>query len=258
MTATPKAERLLKRRQGEIVMGKFAGLGPERIRMSDLFEDLKEDYRVNRRNSLAQLESRLRNHLLPAFGETRAADFTTHLVKLYRAQRLEAGAAPATVNRELEIIERSFRLGADCDPPKVARLVHIPMLEEDNIRTGFLDDAGYIRLRQQLPEYLRAVFVVAYHTGNRLGELLRLKWSQVEFAHSQITLTPGTTKNKKGRTLPIYGEMREWLLMAKEIRDARFSRLPLCVQSRRPPHSGFPEGLEVRLHTRESAGTALP
>ena len=229
MTATPKAERLLKRRQGEIVMGKFAGLGPERIRMSDLFEDLKEDYRVNRRNSLAQLESRLRNHLLPAFGETRAADFTTHLVKLYRAQGLEPGAAPATVNRELEIIERSFRLAADCDPPKVARLVHIPMLEEDNIRTGFLDDAGYIRLRQQLPEYLRAVFVVAYHTGNRLGELLRLKWSQVDFAHSQITLTPGTTKNKKGRTLPIYGEMREWLLMARKFGMLASPLAPLCL-----------------------------
>lgn len=217
-----EAERLLKLRNGEIVTGRFAGLGPERVRMADLFEDLVDDYRINRRNSIGQLKSRLKKHLLPTFGQMRAADFTTHDVKRYRARRLDAGAEPATINRELEIIKRSFVLASKCDPPKVLRVVHVPMLEEDNIRTGFLEDAGYIRLRQQLPEYLRALFVVGYHVGNRLGELLRLKWPQVDFEHSEIKLLPGTTKNKKGRTLPIYGEMLEWLQMAKDVVDARF------------------------------------
>lgn len=86
-----EAEQLLKRRNGEIVTGKFAGLTPERIRMADLFQDLLDDYRINRRRSLSELESRLTNHLLPFFGSLRAADFTTHLVKRYRAKRLEAG-----------------------------------------------------------------------------------------------------------------------------------------------------------------------
>jgi integrase len=221
-----EAERLLKLRNGEIVTGKFCGLGPERIRMMDLFNDVMEDYRLNRRSSIVQLESRLKTHLVPAFGETRAADFTTHLVRRYRAKRLEAGAALATVNRELEIIERSFKLAAECDPPKVARVVHIPMLQENNVRTGFLDDAGYIRLRSELPEYLRPLFVVAYHVGSRLGELQRLKWPQVDFENCQIVLRPGTTKNKSGRVLPIYGDMREWLLMAKDISNARF---PNCT-----------------------------
>src|SRR5258705_54707 len=57
----------------------------------------------------------------------------------------------------------------------------------------------------------------------RLGELRWLEWPQVDFENNQIRLNPGTTKNKKGRTLPIYGEMREWLLMQKSIRDAKFS-----------------------------------
>ena len=34
--------------------------------------------------------------------------------------------------------------------------------------------------------------------------------------------TSGETKNGEGRTLPIYGEMREWLKMQKEIRDAKY------------------------------------
>jgi integrase len=51
-----------------------------------------------------------------------------------------------------------------------------------------------------------------------------LLWTQVDFANDQILLNPGTTKNKKGRALPIYGDMRELLRMEKEIRDSRFPR----------------------------------
>jgi hypothetical protein len=71
---------------------------------------------------------------------------------------------------------------------------------------GFLNDAGYLKLRGELPSYLKAIFVIGYHVGARLGELLSLRWKQVDLANSQIVLDPGTTKNEKGRTLPIYGD----------------------------------------------------
>src|SRR2546426_7368364 len=69
------AERLLKKRLGDIVTGKFVGLGPERIRMAELFDDVAEDYREGERHTLEDLNSRLKNHLIPFFGEIRAADF---------------------------------------------------------------------------------------------------------------------------------------------------------------------------------------
>jgi integrase len=98
------------------------------------------------------------------------------------------------------------------------------MLTEDNVRSGFLDDAGYLRLRRELPDYLRPIFVVAYHVGNRIGELRKLIWTQVDFANDQILLKPGTTKNKRGRALPIYGDMRELLRMERDIRDTQFPK----------------------------------
>ena len=221
-----EAERLLKRRQGEVVTGKFAGLAVERIKMHELFEDIVQDYRLNHRRSFAQLESRLKNHLEPAFGEIRAAEFSTGHIKRYVRQRLNNEATSATINRELEIVERAFALASESDPPKVVRRIHIPMLQEDNVRIGFLDDEGYVRLKQELPDYLRPMFVVAYHVGNRLGELRKLQWEQVDYKNGQILVTPRTAKNKKPRVLPIYGEMREWLLMQKDIRDVKFSGCP--------------------------------
>src|ERR1039457_1495003 len=111
-TRREAAERLLKKRLGEIVAGKFAGLGPERIRMADLFADVVEDYQQSAKDSLPDLTGRLKNHLAPFFGEIRAADFTTQLVKRYIAQRQASGAKNGTINRELAIIRRAFNLAA--------------------------------------------------------------------------------------------------------------------------------------------------
>jgi integrase len=68
--------------------------------------------------------------------------------------------------------------------------------------------------------------------GARLGELLSLRWKQVDLANSQIVLDPGTTKNEKGRTLPIYSDMKEWLLAQQTERDAKYPTCPYVFSHR--------------------------
>ncbi len=53
---------------------------------------------------------------------------------------------------------------------------YLPMVAETNVRQGFLTDDQYTKLRDALPEYLRPLFVTAYFTGVRLGELLSIEW----------------------------------------------------------------------------------
>jgi hypothetical protein len=168
-----EAERLLKRRQGEVVTGKFAGLTVERIRMAELFNDVVEDYSLNGRRSIAQLESRLKNHLRPSFGEIRAAEFSTGNIKRYIAKRRHEQASNATINRELEI----------------------------------------------------PLFVVAYHVGNRLGELKKLRWEQVD------------SERYPGREV---------------------SGMPLRVPSRRSAHCGLQESVGFSLQTRPGPRPPLP
>ncbi len=220
------AIRLLKRRLGEIVTGKFAGLALERIRMAQLFDDVIQDYKDNERATVDDAEMRVRKHLLSAFGEIRAAEFSTQHVKQYVAMRQRERVANATINRELAIVRRAFNLAAQADPPRVARVPHIQALRENNIRTGFLEYEQYLHLRDELPWYVRPLHVVAYHVGPRRGELTCIRWPQVDFAAHQIRLNPGQTKNDEPRTLPIYGEMLHWLVMAKEILDQKFPDCP--------------------------------
>ena len=225
------AERLLKKRAGEIATGKFLGLSPERIRMSELFHDVVEDYQAADRRTLSSLNGRLKNHISPFFGELRAAEFSTQHIKRYITARRSQEAGNATINRELAIVRRAFGLAAKCDPPKVARVPYIQMLKESNIRTGFLEYDGYVALRDELPWYLRPLFVAAYHVGGRRGELTSVQWPRVDFRAGQIRLLGTETKNEQARTLPIYGEMREWLLKAKAIRDEKFPTSPWVFYS---------------------------
>lgn len=218
------AECLLKRRTGEVAMGTFRGLASERARFGELFEDLEHEYILNERHSLPHLKSRLKH--LRTFAALPAADFTSRHADLYILARRQKGASNATINRELQVLKRTLVLATRCDPPKIVRIPYIRLLPENNVRRGFLDDAQYLKLRNELPDYLRPIFVVAYHLGNRLGELRRLRWEQVDFQRNQIRLNPGETKNKRGRVLPMYGEMRHWLAMQKSIRDSNFPTCP--------------------------------
>jgi integrase len=221
-----EAEKLLKRRQGEIVTGRFGGLGPERIRMADLFGNVIEDYELHGRATLENAKIQMDKHLMPAFGKVRAAEFTTAHVTRYVAHRRREAAANATINRELAFLKRSFKLGAKSDPPKVIRVPHIQLLPEHNVREGLLDVVGYKRLLSELPDYLKVLFVVAYHTGVRSGELKKIRVAQVDLAGKEIHVSGLTTKAKEGHTLPIYGDMGPWIEMRVAERDAKFPQCP--------------------------------
>jgi integrase len=219
------ADRLLKKRNGEVVTGKFAGLAPERITIGELLADVEQDYRDNVRKSLRQLLSRLKR-LRPAFENIRAADFSSDYVKRYRSRRLQAGASRAAINREIEILARAWSLAQKCDPPKVTRPFHFPMFEENNVRTGFLEDEQYQALHDALPAYLKPLLLVGYRVPCRIGELTNLLMTQLDFKGKEIVLNPGETKNRDGRRMPMFGPMRECLSMQKAIRDEKFPDCP--------------------------------
>src|SRR4051812_835243 len=95
------ARRLLKLREGDVERG--VPLSPKvgRLRFDEAVADVVNDYRTNGKRSLPDLEQRVRDHLAPVFGGRRLAAITTADVRTYIAKRQDAGAASATINREL-------------------------------------------------------------------------------------------------------------------------------------------------------------
>ncbi|MFA5805903.1 MAG: tyrosine-type recombinase/integrase [Melioribacteraceae bacterium] len=65
-------------------------------------------------------------------------------------------------------------------------------------------------------EYLKDLFITAFYTGMRLGELLNMKWSWIDLNQNQITVKcteEFTTKSKKERIIPINLNLKTILII---------------------------------------------
>jgi integrase len=247
------ARNLLARRLGDIATGKFQGLAPERVTIAELCQLVIEDYAHAKKRDIANVKWRVDKHLEPMIGTVRAPQFGLQQFKRYVADRRRAGAADATINREMAIVRRGFTLALQNDPPLVNRAPHIPKLDEDNVREGFVEDVQYRALRDKLPTHLRCLLVVGYHVGCRIGELRQVRWDQVDFAANEIKLAKRQTKAKAARTLPIYGDMREWLLIQKAERDQDWPECPLVFH-----YLGRPIGSHIKGWSNACTAAGLP
>ena len=126
------------------------------------------------------------------------------------------GTANGTINRELTALKRMFNLAIQQTPPLIPSHYkpHFPHLREDNVRKGFFTNQEYKLLRAALPDHLKIPFVISYWTGMRSGEILQLQWNQVDWDKGFLRLDPGTTKNEKGRHIPLAQDgvlaLRQW------------------------------------------------
>jgi integrase len=198
------AENLLKQRIGEAAAGHIDTV-LTRATVGDICELVLADHRLRKLRDAKTLEWRYVAHVKPGLGGIHANRMT------YIEDRRKAGASEATVNRELSVVRRAYTLAMREEPPIVRKAPYIPKLEENDPRQGFIERHQYERLLTELPDSLKALLVVGYHVGCRKNELRRLRWEQVDFEAGLITLPGSQTKNKRPRSLPVYGDMDTWL-----------------------------------------------
>ncbi|UVT20050.1 MAG: site-specific integrase [Nitrospira sp.] len=219
-----EARRKLKKREGEVALGLHYGPQVERTKFEDLVIGIQQDYTMNARKTLRRLQEYVA-HLSGFFSHMRASAITTDKIKAYITQRQEAGAANGTVNREIGILKRMFRLAHQQTPPKVARIPYIPMLEERNIRSGFFEHEDFLALRGALPDYAQVTVTLAYYSGMRMGEVSSLQWNQVNWLEGKLYLRAQDTKTDTPRVLYLTGDLLRVLTAWKQRCDQNW---PQC------------------------------
>jgi integrase len=194
------ARKLLNRRLGEVEHGTYVGAKMNQTTLGECLALVETDYTINGRRSLARMQQS-RAHVLAFFGgKTKVIAIAPDRIDDYVQTRLKEGAQNATVNRELSCLKRALRLGQQ--KQKVAIVPPITLLKESNTRTGFFERPLFEAVRSFLPEELRGLVTFMYLTGWRLGNVLRLPWSQVDVHAGVVRLEPGTTKNDDGVEFP--------------------------------------------------------
>jgi len=217
-----EARDQLKQKEGDIANGVPVSPRTGRFKFDDAAADLVTEYEINSRRTTADLERRITLHLKPWFTGRRMTAIDAAQVRAFTEARLQAGAAPAEVNRELAALKRMFSLAV-----KEGRLhakPYIAMLAERNVRRGFLEPAQFAAVERQLPAALRPVLRFAYLTGWRLAsEVLPLEWRNVDWTGRVVRLDPGTTKNGEGRSYPFTAAL-DTLLTAQHAAHERLQQ----------------------------------
>jgi hypothetical protein len=159
--------------------------------------------------NIAITERRAKKHLGEFFA---AHDFVTPLkkgdIKQYKMVR-KGKAAVGTVNRELAFLHRCLVLGNDDELISVA----IPKMEKFDetpfIRMGVVSEADYYAILRGMPAHSQPVWCIAYRTGVRKGEMLKLQtawvlphWEKPEACVEFRVSTPRATalRNPASRT----------------------------------------------------------
>jgi integrase len=174
------------------------------LTIADLCDSVLAEYQVSGRSSVRQVEYRCRCHIKPLIGDLIAETLDMPDLIKYVAARQKQGAAAGTINRELAIIRRGFRLHRKTLTPPM-----FPHLKEAPPRETFWTRADFDAIAEVLPPWQRPVFHFAFLTGWRLAsEVLPLEWTQVVWGdHGGVVLPWGRSKTGQPRLFPFEGPL---------------------------------------------------
>lgn len=77
------------------------------------------------------------------------------------------------------------------------------MCKENNVRDRVLSKNEFARLQKVSPPHLKPINLMGYYTAMRIGEILKLKWKQIDFKKRIIRLYPEDTKTLERRDIPL-------------------------------------------------------
>jgi integrase len=158
------------------------------------------------KKTLDRDQQRFEKHLLPYFGHCKPHDINSSMVDDYKVRRQRQFAANATINRELSLLKSIFRFALK--KGKVPRVPSIDLLPEDNKRQRFITEEELQRILPFLPKDILPIIAIAYHTAMRLGEILSLRWKNVELKRRLFLFA--TEKTGKQRAVALHPEIVNW------------------------------------------------
>ncbi len=212
----------------------FVGHKQERITVEQLLKDLERDYVIHKRSSWSRLNSHL-SHVRAYFGRDRARSITRSRLLAYIEIRQKEGAANATINRELEPLQRAFSLALENET--LAFAPKFPSLPEDNARQVFFNRADFLKVvanlkfRGKIDTDLQDFMNWFFYTGMRPKETKSLTWASFDKEKSTIRLEARNAKTRSARKLAIDGELKAIIQRRIEARK-RFPHCPLIFHRR--------------------------
>jgi integrase len=177
----------------------------------------------NKPSEVASKEMVLRVHLKPALGEMWLDQVGFAVVQDYVAAKLAGGLSKKTINNHLTVLRRSLVVAKKRG--LIAMVPEIEWLRAPKPELDFLDFEEAERLVKAADGEWTTMMLVALRTGLRLGELLALRWDDVDLVKGQVHVRRSVTrgvitepKSNRARMVPLSEEARRALKAHRHLR----------------------------------------
>ena len=171
------------------------------------------------------------NTLMMFFSGYMIAQITTKAIAEYRNMRLKT-VKPATVYQELALLRRMFNVAIKewewfKDNP-VSRLSFSVGNRNARVRWLTMEEDKLLLEKATNPAWLRSLLTVALHTGMRRGEILDLRWQNVDLLKRLIRIVK--SKNGEMRSIPMSNTLVN-LFKEMNVRDISGRVFPISKSS---------------------------
>ena len=222
------AQRIFDKLKGEIAEGKwFEHLEGEDRTFNELMDRyMAEHSAVNKAPKSYLRDKGIEKHLRKAFGNLILTEITSRMIAEYKVRRRGDGVSPRTINYEIVLMSHAFNLAIkEWEWVKDNPVSRVRKERVNNIMERWLTLEEEAKLLAASPQWLQEIIIFAIHTGFRQGEIMALKWKQIDFRRRTITIFE--QKNRCVDTLPLNATVLNVLsnkaLAGSELNDLVFA-----------------------------------
>jgi len=195
-----QAVRRIREIQHQLDSGAF--IKPNRLTLKEYLEKWLADYVSTRLSprSLERYSGIVHNYLIPEMGRLTLAQLKPEHIQAHYGAMLKKGLTPQSVRYHHAVIHKALQTAVKWELTKrnVADAVEPPKKVRTEMQYWTLEEVNRFLDSVQGSEYY-GVFHTALFTGMRRGELLGLKWSDVDLIASEITVKRSLHHLKDGR-----------------------------------------------------------
>jgi integrase len=179
------AERILAERLREVNRGLKL---PVEISFEEFAANHWETYVTQnlKPSTQASHRSSVRKHLLPAFGKLRLSEISALQIMGLLKEKSDAGLKPKSLLNLYVLLQKMLNLAVALELLNASPIRRVPKPRAERTEKPSLSPAQVKAVADNMPENLRALIVLLYLTGLRIGEALALKWRDVDFEHSKL------------------------------------------------------------------------
>lgn len=196
-----EAEKAMAEAQAAVNKGEY--LEPSKMAFRDYLNDWMKTKRNLGEQTADLYESYLRTHIVPTLGHIPLAKITAHDIEMFLDTLHTKGLAAATIKRIFSVVNAALNAAQmkDLITKNVANKVEKPQASRRRDLVVWEPEfvSSFLRTTHNESRYWIAIYL-AIMTGMRQGEILGIRWSDIDFENKTLHIQQTVTKKRQIKT----------------------------------------------------------